>query len=291
MGGEAVEEFWNPDSAKDTRTGSGPKWISWLRRMPIQLAIWLVVMSMLLYLVLFHSSVNLASLELPCRLTLQTLVAALIAFISFLVLFLLINLIWALVFALLGWQRLLPVTLVAAFLSGLVWLNSAPIAVYLQWVRDMDMAVWIKQLWGLLLANAMMYYFFYGFFIDIHNETKQLYVKSAKFKGATVFNYLREHARMVVLASLSPLFYYMVSFTLFTDFLLQSKGLESGIIGYLFTLVTKASAIDGTNSGFASPSFWAALGVMIAIVIPIKYIFDYTHRRATMSSIGTSVID
>lgn len=246
--------------------------------------VWLSSILILASLLLLHSSISIDSIRLPFRLTIDTLLLVGVAFVLFLALFVLVNLIWALLFALLGRFRLALIALVASFLTLLVAINSAPIGVYLEWFEGLELPVWSVQLTALLFANAMLYYFFYGFFLDVYNESKQLYVKSAIFKGCTPLDYLREHATMTVLASLSPLFYYMVSFTVFTDYLTQGQGGKSGIMGYLFTLAVETGDSEGSGGGFVSPHFWAAFSVMLLLVVPIKCALDWLRIRTARAN-------
>jgi hypothetical protein len=242
--------------------------------------VWLTAVGVVTVLLALHPDINLRALRLPLGLTINTIALVGMAFLVFLSLFVLVNLAWALSFEAFGRFRLALIALAATFLTVLVATNSAPLGVYLQYLKHQELSTWTIKLVALLFANAMLYYFFYGFFLDVYNESKQLYVKSAIFKGAGSLNYLREHAAMAVLASMSPLFYYMVSFTVFTDFLTQAQGGKSGIIGYLFTLIVSSGTSDGSGAAFLSARFWAAFSVMLLLVVPVKCLLDYLRITA-----------
>ena len=123
----------------------------------------------------------------------------------------------------------------------------------------------------LLLSNTMLYYFLFHAYRELQEEKKKLYVVSAVFKGRKPSDYLREKHKWVILSSLRPMFYYLFSFTLFTD-LLYLDAKERGIVGHIFSII-----VNGKN--FGGIGLATSLGVTMSILYLIKKILDTFVRK------------
>ena len=169
-------------------------------------------------------------------------------------------------------SRLFP-TLYIAFML-LMLLNSIPIFFYIQWFRNVSDYVWIARTLPLVMANGMLYYFLYTFVLELFEESKKLYVISAPFKGKKALNSLFEHAQWIVIGNIRPVFYYLFSFTLFTDFFMESllkqiRGF-SGIMGLLFGTAMR--------EGF-SLKFQVYFLSMFIMIFPLMQIIDYFKNK------------
>ncbi|MCK5715969.1 MAG: hypothetical protein KAH77_00655 [Thiomargarita sp.] len=129
---------------------------------------------------------------------------------------------------------------------GVMLLNSFPILYYLylideHFLVDYPQHLFFAKVMILMLANGMLYYILSTAIFEMINETEKLYIISAEYKNTSVMDYVKEKLTWVILSQLSTIFYYLFSFTLFTDNFLESYASASdsqiGIIGYLFTLV------------------------------------------------------
>jgi len=167
-------------------------------------------------------------------------------------------------------------TAAGLLLAVIVGLNSAPIVVYVQALRSLErelgdsipaaLPLWFLHgasvVVALLAANAMIYYFFGGFVSTLLQESRKLYVASARFKGSTLPGYLAERGQMYLLGILGPLLVYLLSFTVFTD--LGLKGAfgadETGIVQTLF----QSSREEGMSDRFV-----VFLLVLMSIVLLI----------------------
>lgn len=160
---------------------------------------------------------------------------------------------------------------VCAFLIALLLVNALPILVYVEALKGAGIQAYGVRVLALLTANAMLYYFFSGFLFDLWRETRKLYVVSAPFKGADALDYLRERAQWALLSNLSPLFYYLFSFTLFTDLLLQGyQGRNDvGIVLSLFNILIH----DWSATGLWR--FTVYLLIMMAMVLPARFLLDF----------------
>ncbi len=205
------------------------------------------------------------------RLTYHSLLQAGTAFLLFLGLFTLSNGLLAMAFQ--RWhgnRRERLVIIVCLFLLALLTVNALPILVYVEILKDLRFhRRWIAA-WSLITANAMLYYFFSTFLFDLWRESNMLYAISAPFKGQRVLNYLKERATWALLNQLSSIFYYIFSFTLFTDLLLQGyqDDTRSGIVLALFRLVTH----DWSAVGLWR--FTIYLLTLMALILPIRLLLD-----------------
>ena len=140
------------------------------------------------------------------------------------------------------------------------------------------MVFWIKYYksplllpFYLILSNMLLYYYCFHTYSEIHDERQKLYVTSARFKGTTQYDYLKEKRQWVMLNNIRPMFYHLFSFTLFTDYLvLDSK--SSGIVGYIFL------QLKNGNKTFTN-ELMLALGVSICVLYPIKKLLEFPEAR------------
>ena len=104
------------------------------------------------------------------------------------------------------------------------------------------------------------------------NEEKQkLYVISARFKGTTQYDYLKEKRHWIMLNNIRPMFYHLFSFTLFTDNLVLDPEF-SGIVGYIFLQLKN-------NSVAFSYELIFALGISFCFLFPLKRILEYPEKQ------------
>ena len=145
-------------------------------------------------------------------------------------------------------------------------------------INVFPMVFWIKYFNSplllplyLILSNMLLYYYCFHTYREVHEERQKLYITSARFKGTTQYDYLKEKRQWVMLNNIRPMFYHLFSFTLFTDYLvLDSK--SSGIVGYIF-LQLKNGSKTFTNE------LILALGVSICVLYPIKKLLEYPEVR------------
>ena len=135
---------------------------------------------------------------------------------------------------------------ITLFIIGVMLLNSFPILYYLYLVEDHFLVDYPQHLFFakvmiLMLANGMLYYILSTAIFEMINETEKLYIISAEYKNTNVMDYVKEKLTWVILSQLSTIFYYLFSFTLFTDNFLESYASvtdsQIGIVGYLFNVV------------------------------------------------------
>jgi len=169
-------------------------------------------------------------------------------------------------------ENLIP-TLYIAFVFLLI-INSIPIVIYIQWIRHLTDNVWISRTLPLVMANGMLYYFLYTFILELFEESQKLYVISAPFKGKKTLNFLFERAQWIVIGNIRPVFYYLFSFTLFTDLCMESllkqiRG-ESDIMGLLFGTAMREGISLKFQLYFLS---------MFIIIFPLIQLIDYFKKR------------
>lgn len=173
-------------------------------------------------------------------------------------------------------ESVLP--MMVAVLLLILAVNAFPIAVYIiqlerfQWHRELVTVA------SLLLANAMLYFFFNSFFRTLWAESHRLYAVSAWFKGTTPIQYVTEKVQWTLLADMKQLFLYIFSFTLFTDYLLShtrsaaisNAGLDvQGIVGVVFGKVF--------TSGWTT-QVWVYLLVLWLVLWPQRALLDGASR-------------
>jgi hypothetical protein len=182
----------------------------------------------------------------------------------------------------LGWlhpnqDRILP--LLALFLLLLLAANSLPITSYIRHFDTAGLPPWAVTMLALLLANAMLYFFFNRLFQMLWRELHKLYAISAQYKGATAVSYVRERVTWEILNSIKPIYLYLFSFTLFTDYLLEQRRLDPdgnstnlpmGIVGQLFRTIT--------TEGWTQ-EVWVSLLVLWLVVWPQRTLLDAAARR------------
>jgi len=128
-------------------------------------------------------------------------------------------------------------TISIGFLA-IVAISSVPITQYIEWKDLIPGSNFLKQCIALAFANSLLYLTLLGLLHEIKAESRMTYVRSAHFKAATEANYLRERLIWASLSRQQSLFYYMLSFTLFTDKMfttdLEAMQGQHGAIGNLF---------------------------------------------------------
>lgn len=175
-------------------------------------------------------------------------------------------------------DRLLP--FVAGLLLLVLAVNAFPIVVYIRAFDDAGLAPAAVAVASLLLANAMLYFFLNRFLHMVWREIHKLYATSAVYKGATPIGYAHEMVYWDLLNTLKPLYLYLFSFTLFTDFLLQHRRvdlsgeganeLSMGIIGQVFEIISH----EGWTAEVA-----VSLVVLWLLVWPQRELLDHLARR------------
>ncbi len=174
------------------------------------------------------------------------------------------------------------------FLPGLLWLSAFPIVWYLfifdGWfeLKGAELTLFSVKVMGLLFANGMLYFILSRAVFEIIEETENLYIISAEYKNTTVADYLQEKLTWLRLSAAGPIFYYLFSFTLFTDLAfdyLHITESQSGIISQLFIeLVIKGWTIEESvlvQGEWITQSNLNTLGIiyllgMLAIVLPLR---------------------
>jgi hypothetical protein len=128
-------------------------------------------------------------------------------------------------------------TISIGFLT-IVAIGSIPITQYIEWEDLIPGSNFLKQCIALAFANSLLYLTLLSLLHEIKTESRMTYVRSAPFKAATEANYLRERLVWASLSRQQSLFYYMLSFTLFTDKMfatdLEAMRGQHGAIGQLF---------------------------------------------------------
>lgn len=201
--------------------------------------------------------------------TVATLTEVLFAMVIFMLVFYIVIHVLSFLYGKTLGRRSVFIGFVSVGITILLGLNAFPIVYYMRFFQSIfpehDTIVRIS---ALLMANAMLYYFIYVFISELWAESKKLYVISAPFKGEREIDYLRETAQWRVLVTLRPLFYYLLSFTLFAEAILPMKAGEAsgkGIVGELFYIVF--------HEGF-NLRFWTAFLSMMMIVLPVRVALD-----------------
>lgn len=174
-------------------------------------------------------------------------------------------------------DRVLP--LLAVFLLLVLAANAFPIVVYIRAFDARGLSPLAVTVGSLLLANALLYFFFNRFFHTLWRELHRLYAVSAIYKGDTAIGYAQEAMRWEILNILKPLYLYLFSFTLFTDYFLQHRragapgeasGVAMGIIGQLF---------DTISNEHWTAQVWLALLVLWVFIWPQRALLDWVARR------------
>jgi len=156
------------------------------------------------------------------------------------------------------------------FLICLVVFNSFPILYYLYLfdeyldLKNSSMALYSVMIGSLMFANGMLYYVFSHAMFEIIAETERLYIISAEYKNTNVADYIREKLAWIILSASGSIFYYLLSFTLFTDLFLDYVSIEEsqmGVIGKLFIIIAE--------TGWTTAAVVCLLS-LLAIVLPIR---------------------
>lgn len=128
----------------------------------------------------------------------------------------------------------------------------------------------------LILSNMLLYYFCLHTYREIQDESKKLYIASARFKHANAFDYLKEKRQWVMLNNIRPMFYHLFSFTLFTDTLaLADYPTYQGIVGYIFV------ELKESKSTF-SLELLLALIITGLLIYPIKRMLEWPEHQFAM---------
>jgi hypothetical protein len=154
----------------------------------------------------------------------------------------------------LRWSRPMIFILFLLCVFGILLLaNSIPVVMYAELVdrsllRNRNWPVPLGVAIALLTANGMLLFFTHTIFTNIWNELKQNYVRASKFRGDEENNSLNEKIKWIYYSQITPVFYFVFSFTLFTDIVFQNEADEQGIVTTLFDEVTQ-NGFEGENIG------------------------------------------
>ncbi|NKB59516.1 MAG: hypothetical protein GKS00_24610 [Alphaproteobacteria bacterium] len=117
------------------------------------------------------------------------------------------------------------ITRFALFYSLILFTNMWPISIWINFLSAWEISRVLEMVAVLGLANGLLYFFFQRFISSTHSEFKKDYILSERFKarpqgdGSAMQSrpYIREYLYWFSCLQLSPLLYYTMSFTLFTD--------------------------------------------------------------------------
>jgi len=146
----------------------------------------------------------------------------------------------------------------------LIWLNIYPIVNWIYFYRQEKMLYLY-----LLFSNMLLYYYVLHTYQELQIEKSKQYLISARFKGMSVMNYLREKWVWTILNNIRPMFYHLFSFTLFTDLLLHHDE-GHGIVSHIFTL------LQGQN--FCKTDIWVAIGITGTFLYPLKKCMELPEK-------------
>jgi len=111
----------------------------------------------------------------------------------------------------------------------------------------------------------LLYYFTLHSYREILDESKKLYVTTARFKYSSAFDYLSEKRQWVMLNNIRPMFYHIFSFTLFTDIMILAEyPTYQGIVGYVFVELKESSS---------------AVTIELIIALLVTALFIYPMKR------------
>jgi hypothetical protein len=111
--------------------------------------------------------------------------------------------------------------------------NIFPISIYLGIFQEMGWPNIPAKIISLAFSNSMMFVFFYACLSGLLVESQKAYVVSSVYRDSTEDRALSEFLHWTVLTLLSPMFYYIFSFTLFSD-LMYADVSYAGIVGTVF---------------------------------------------------------
>lgn len=179
----------------------------------------------------------------------------------------------------LRWSRPIIFILFLLCVFGILLLaNSIPVVMYAELVdrsllRNRNWPVPLGAAIALLTANGMLLFFTHTIFTNIWNELKQNYVRANKFRGDEENNALNEKIKWIYYSQITPVFYFIFSFTLFTDIFFQNEADEQGIVTTLFDEVMQ-NGFEGENIGRI-----AVLGLtMLAVVLLVRILTSLPLR-------------
>jgi len=115
----------------------------------------------------------------------------------------------------------------------LAGLNVWPISVYLNVLPSHGAFGLTSKVISLAFANGMMFFFFYLIFSGIQEESRKSYVISSVYRGDSESRTLFEYISWSVLSNAPSIFYYVFSFTLFSDLMFLDEAFY-GILGSVF---------------------------------------------------------
>ena len=163
-------------------------------------------------------------------------------------------------------RRARPGTFAAASLSTILAVavaNIFPVSTYLEVFQATGWAALPGKIVALAFSNSMMFIFFYACFSGTLVESRKAYVISSIYRDSTEDKALSEYVNWTVLSLLSPMFYYMFSFTLFSD-LMYADVSYSGIVGAIF--------VEVLHEGWTEKALFD-LGVSLVCVTLVRWIF------------------
>ena len=147
--------------------------------------------------------------------------------------------------------------------------NVRPISEYTLELSSSIEDIFAVKVLSLMGANALLYYFLYKLAQDLSAESSLLYVKTSRFKKGTESNYLKEKTTWLFFSQTSTVFYYLFSFSLIPDLLLELHSDINGIMGTLFVELREAGWTD---------KFWISLFTMLPVILLIRYALETPLR-------------
>ena len=179
----------------------------------------------------------------------------------------------------LRWSRPMIFILFLLCVFGILLLaNSIPVVMYAELVdrsllRNRNWPVQLGVAIALLTANGMLLFFTHTIFTNIWHELKQNYVKASKFRGDEENNSLNEKIKWIYYSQITPVFYFIFSFTLFTDIVFQNEAGEQGIVTKLFIELMQ-NGFEGENIGRIA--VWGL--TMLAVVLLVRILTSLPLR-------------
>ena len=160
-------------------------------------------------------------------------------------------------------------TLFAILIFG-VLANVRPISEYTLELSSSIEDIFAVKVISLMGANALLYYFLYKLAQDLSAESALLYVKTSRFKKGTESGYLKEKTIWLFFSQTSTVFYYLFSFSLIPDLLLERHSDINGIMGTLFVELREVGWTD---------KFWISFFTMLPIILLVRYALEAPLRN------------
>ena len=143
-----------------------------------------------------------------------------------------------------------------------VWANIRPISEYTIELQSIIESIFMVKVLSLMGANALLYYFLYKLAQDLSDEATLLYVKASRFKKGMESEFLHEKTVWLFFSQMSTIFYYLFSFSLIPDLILESHSSIYGIMGTLFLELKEAGWTD---------KFWVSFFTMLPVVLLVRF--------------------